>query len=179
MAFASRLSLSHLELRVADLRGMERFYVDVLGFVVTDRGKGEDGMVFLSMSQGEHHQIVLGKAPRAAAPSVLDHIALRAPSLEVLRHFRQVLQAHPQAEPQTVSHGTSWSLYLKDPEDNRMEIFVDTPWHVDQPVRFPVDLSLADAELIAFTEARIRQLPGFKRREQWLAGHMARMPNPA
>ena len=33
-------------------------------------------------------------------------------------------------------------LYLRDPEGNRVEVFIDTPWHVTQPYREPMDLSL-------------------------------------
>ena len=175
MTSLSQLSLSHLELCVADLRAAERFYVDVLGFIVTDRGSGKDGMVFLSMDKGEHHQIVLASGTKREGPSVLDHIALRASSLDTLRNFHRQLKERADIETQTVSHGTSWSVYLKDPDGNRIEIFVDTPWHVDQPVRFPIDLSLSDDELLAATEAAIKGRPGFQAREQWLAQHVARM----
>lgn len=59
METSPNLTLSHLELRVADIRKMERFYAEVLGFIATDRSDGENEMVFLSRSPDEHHQIVL------------------------------------------------------------------------------------------------------------------------
>lgn len=169
-----QLSLSHLELRFADMASAERFYVDVLGFKVTDRSRQEGGMVFLSMSQDEHHQIVLcpGRAP--GRPSVLDHIALRAGSLAQLRCFYRSLVNRPEVDMQTVSHGNSWSLYLHDPEGNRIELFVDTPWHVDQPVRFAIDFTLTDDELLARTEAAIRDMPGFRRLDEWQGRHKER-----
>ncbi|WP_299011921.1 VOC family protein [uncultured Shewanella sp.] len=44
------MSLSHVELYVRDIVQMERFYTTQLGFVVTDRGQGANGLVFLSRS---------------------------------------------------------------------------------------------------------------------------------
>jgi catechol 2,3-dioxygenase-like lactoylglutathione lyase family enzyme len=38
--------LSHIELYVEDITKMESFYTTKLGFVVTDRGEGKNGMVF-------------------------------------------------------------------------------------------------------------------------------------
>ncbi|MGC9491473.1 VOC family protein, partial [Vibrio genomosp. F10] len=51
------IQLSHIELYVQDLAKMEDFYKSKLGFVVTDRGEGQNGMVFLSRNPEEHHQI--------------------------------------------------------------------------------------------------------------------------
>lgn len=44
---------------------------------------------------------------------------------------------------------------MPDPEGNRIEHFVDTPWPVAQPCRFEIDLALDD-HLVAATEARLR-----------------------
>ena len=41
----------------------------------------------------------------------------------------------------TVSHGNAWSAYFKDPEGNRIEVFVDSPWYTPQPCRQPLDLT--------------------------------------
>ena len=64
------ISISHFEIKVRDLPGMEAFYTDTLGFRVTDRSpedssRGGHRMVFLSQNPGEHHQIVLNEANRS------------------------------------------------------------------------------------------------------------------
>jgi catechol-2,3-dioxygenase len=66
-----------------------------------------------------------------------------------------------------VSHGNALSVYFLDPEGNRIELFVDTPWYVEQPVRVPIDMKLADAEIWAWAEREARKLPGFKPQEEW------------
>jgi hypothetical protein len=68
-----------------------------------------------------------------------------------------------------VSHGNALSVYFLDPEGNRIELFIDTPWYVEQPVRVPLDLSLPDAELWAWVERDARGRPGFKPVEEWRA----------
>jgi len=173
------IALSHFELFVADVAAMESFYSDYLGFTVTDRGKGENGMVFMSRNPGEHHQLVLNPATFGRpVNSPVDHISFRVGSLAGLRRFHESLSSS-SAEPRTVSHGTTWSIYFRDPEQNRLELFTDTPWHVDQPCRFEVDLGLDDAALIEFTRLKIRNLPGFREVEAWRSEHVAALQKPA
>jgi catechol-2,3-dioxygenase len=164
------LSLSHLELYTRDARSMEEFYTHHLGFVVTDRGEGKDGMVFLSRNPREHHQLVLNPAAARPSQSPVDHISFRVDTLAELKVLHASLADSPAAL-QTVSHGNTWSVYFHDPDGNRLELFADTPWHVDQPCRFEIDLGLADAELIEFTVKTIRGLPGFRPAEEWLHRH--------
>ena len=40
------IALSHFEIYVRDLESMKEFYTRYLGFIETDKGEGEDGMVF-------------------------------------------------------------------------------------------------------------------------------------
>ena len=75
-----------------------------------------------------------------------------------------------------VSHGTSWSVYFRDPEGNRLELFADTPWHVAQPVRFAVDLSLPEDELIEWTREKIAALPDFQPAKPWFEELAKRLP---
>lgn len=156
------IALAHFELFVRDLATMQRFYTEALGFEVTDRGDGSGGMLFLSRNPAEHHQLVLNPdAARRPESSPVDYISFRVASLADLRRFHAAL-ARRAAGIETVSHGNAWSIYFRDPEDNRLELFVDTPWEVTQPCRFEIDLALADTELAAATEAQIRDLPGFR-----------------
>jgi len=73
----------------------------------------------------------------------------------------------PVTEISPVSHGNALSVYFRDPEGNRLELFVDTPWYVKQPLRIPMDMKLADQELWAWAEAEARKQPGFKPVEEW------------
>ena len=40
-----------------------------------------------------------------------------------------------------MDHGNAWSLYFRDPEGNRLEVFCDTQWYVEQPCLEDLDLS--------------------------------------
>lgn len=164
--------LSHIELYVQDIVQMEQFYTKNLGFIVTDRGDGKNGMVFLSRSPSEHHQIVLNPvASHRTFESPVDHISFRVASISELRVFNAALASMPDMKFQTVSHGTAWSIYFRDPENNRFEIFTDTPWYVHQPCKFSVDLTLSDQDLIKFTEHKIKELPGFALASDWNKVH--------
>jgi catechol 2,3-dioxygenase-like lactoylglutathione lyase family enzyme len=174
------ISLSHFEIRVRNLPRMEEFYTGTLGFLVTDRSApGGHQMVFLSGTAGEHHQIVLAESDHGAFPAgTLDHLAFRIRDLASLRRLHGALQSYGGLAIETVSHGTTWSIYFRDPEGNRIELFVSTPWHVAQPLRFPIDLSLPDDDLMAWTEEKISSLPDFQPVEQWLHRHRRRIePN--
>jgi catechol-2,3-dioxygenase len=75
-----------------------------------------------------------------------------------------------------VSHGNALSVYFRDPEGNRLELFVDTPWYVEQPLRIPMDMQLSDTQLWSWAEAEARKIPGFRPVEEWRA-EMARRMN--
>ncbi len=167
------IRLSHFELYVGDVACMEDFYTRHLGFVVTDRGQGEQAMVFLSRHPDEHHQLVLNpRQSHQALESPVDHISFRVDSLANLRLFYNALLSAP-ASLQSVSHGTTWSIYFRDPEENRLELFTDTPWHVNQPCRFEIDFALSDEELLEFTGQKIKNLPGYRKVEDWRQSHAA------
>ncbi len=166
------ITLSHFEIYVRDLESMKQFYTRYLGFVVTDSGEAKDGMVFLSRNPDEHHQLVL--TPRQSHQTVespVDHIAFRVDSIANLRLFHKALLTG-STRLQTVSHGTSWSIYFRDPEGNRLELFTDTPWHVNQPCRFEINLELSDEKLLELTEQTIKDLPGFRAVEDWRQSHI-------
>ena len=113
------------------------------------------------------HQIALFNWFKSSRPDQLLRRHRRSHGLTQGATAKGALEAYGEAAIETVSHGTSWSIYLRDPEGNRLELFVDTPWHVDQPLRFPIDLSLTDDELIAWTEKRISALAGFQPARGW------------
>ncbi|MDA0369252.1 MAG: VOC family protein [Proteobacteria bacterium] len=168
MSFA----LSHIEINVRDLTQMEAFYTNVLGLVVTDRG---GDMVFLSGNAREHHQVVLSGGAPPEAKGSRDHVALRVDDLQGLRQFYSALQSYGGLAIDTVSHGNSWSVYFDDPEGNRLELFVDTPWYVKQPAYFKFDLSLSDTELVEWTRKEVESMAGTKSVEPWREGLRKRL----
>ena len=169
MSQIPRVAFAHIGLNVRDLDRMERFYTGFLGLVVTDRGNlGAARLVFMSRDPREHHQVVLvaGQTPSQGV-TVLNQISLRVADLDALRHFRTHAAAHGASDVEAVTHGNAVSLYLRDPEGNRIEFYIDTPWYVSQPTRAPVDLAQPDEAVWQAVEAYARSLPGFSPVEEW------------
>jgi catechol-2,3-dioxygenase len=175
------LSFSHVGIYVTDLEGMAAFYCEVLGFTITDRGTlpgahGPVELVFTSRDPDVHHQIVLiSGRPKKVEFNVVNQLSLSADSVETLQTLYRHLVAKEVADLQPVTHGNALSLYFRDPEGNRLEVFVDTPWYVSQPMRVPLPIELPKDELMSWVEHHARQLPGFKPREQWRAEMARRM----
>ena len=176
---AGRLSLqfSHIGIYVTDLPKMADFYKQALQFTQTDVGDlGHVKLVFLSRDPSEHHQIVLATGRPADMPfNVVNQLSFRVPDLPTLRAFHQRTLAHGASDMQPVTHGNAISIYCRDPEGNRIEIFMDTPWYCDQPLREPVDLTLSDADILAQSEAIAKRFPKFMSRAQWQADIARRM----
>lgn len=163
------LAFSHIGIFVHDLAKMQGFYEDVLGFAVTDRGTLDGaGIVFLSRDAREHHQIVLVTGrPAALDFNIVNQISLRAQTLSDLRGVFSLLEREGVEELVAITHGIAWSVYCRDPEGNRIEIFTDTPWYVEQPHREPIDLARPEPEILAETEARIKDHPSFRPLAEW------------
>lgn len=174
-------NFSHFGMYACDIARQEDFYARVLDFTVTDRGQlpGPNGpmdLVFLSRDPDEHHQIVLISGRPAQVPfNVINQISLKGDSLASLRALNAKLLDEGLRDAMPVTHGNALSIYVPDPEGNRLELYVDLPWYVSQPMRVPVDLSLDDAALMAWLEAHARALPGFRPRSEWRAEMARRM----
>jgi catechol-2,3-dioxygenase len=164
-----RLAFSHMGLYVTDLARMADFYTRVLGLTETDRGDlGAVKLAFLSGDPKEHHQVVLVSGrPAGAGFNTINQISFRMAEFAGLREMHRRLVRERVKELHPVSHGNALSVYFHDPEGNRVELFVDTPWYVQQPLRVPMDMNLSDAELWAWAEAEARKRPGFRRVEEW------------
>lgn len=165
-----KVVFSHIGIYVHDLTRMVRFYEETLGLIVTDRGTlpGRD-LVFMTRSSDEHHQLVLASGRSGAKNTkVLNQISFKLESLQELREFNEELSHSSDISELTqINHGMAWSLYFLDPEGNRIEVFVDSPWYVEQPISDPLDLSLSDTRIIRNTETTYRNQPGFQPRTKW------------
>jgi len=177
MTSVPEFSFSHMGIFVTDPGRMEDFYTRVLGFAVTDRGPlGSLTLVFLSRDPREHHQIVLASGrPASGGFNPINQMSFRMADFAGLREMHRRLQAEGVAELAPVSHGNALSVYFKDPEGNRIELFIDTPWYVQQPLRIPMDMKLSDAEIWAWAEREASRLPGFRPVEEWRAAIARRM----
>ncbi|WP_422842891.1 VOC family protein [Acidovorax sp. M2(2025)] len=172
------LVFSHMGFYVRDLQRMARFYKDVLCFTETDRGDlGAVQLVFLSRDPAEHHQIVLASGrPADLTFSVINQISLRVPDLATLRLVRDRVAADGGVtELLCATHGNAVSIYFRDPEGNRLEVFVDMPWYCEQPLREPIDLDQSDEAVLALAEAMARSRPRFQPRAAWQADMARRM----
>ncbi len=125
-----RVRIGHVHLKVADLERSLRFYRDVLGFEVMQRFG--DSAAFLSAG-GYHHHLglntweSLGGSPPPPGATGLYHTAIlfpgRAELGKVLRRLREAGIPLDGA----ADHGVSEALYLRDPDQNGVELYRDRP----------------------------------------------------
>lgn len=172
------VAFSHVGIWVTDLEKMGDFYSRILGFTITDQGILFDTVpiTFLSRDPREHHQVALIKGRDAnAKDSVVNQLSFRVDSLESLQRLRARLLAEGHTEHRARTHGNAWALYVQDPEDNRVELFVDTDWYISQPCSEPLDLDRPADEIRQATEDFCRSMPGFKPIDEWRAEIAQRM----
>lgn len=148
---------------------MARFYREALRFTETDRGQlGAVQIVFLSRDPEVHHQIALiSGRPQTLAFNPINQISLSVPTLAALRRVHARALAAGATDMQAATHGNAVSLYCRDPEGNRLEIFMDMPWYCDQPLREPIDFAQSDEAVLAQAEAIARRAPKFMARQAW------------
>ncbi len=130
-------TIGHVHLTVADLDRALGFYRDLLGFEVTTYYG--DSAVFLSAG-GYHHHIGLntwagkGATPPPTGHTGLFHVAILFPSRkELATALKRIFDASYPIEGAS-DHGVSEAIYLRDPDNNGIELYVDRPrenWPVD------------------------------------------------
>jgi catechol 2,3-dioxygenase len=125
-----RTVIGHVHLKVADLDRALAFYHGVLGFEITQR-MGRSA-AFLSAG-GYHHHLALntwesrGGNPPPAGTTGLYHFAIRYPDRAALADALRRLQAANVTLEGASDHGVSEALYLRDPDDNGVELYWDRP----------------------------------------------------
>ena len=130
MPIDPRVDIGHVHLKVSDIERALEFYRDVLGFEVMAR-YGEDA-VFISAG-GYHHHLGLntweskGGSPPPRGATGLFHVAIRYPDRKTLAQaVRAVLDAGIRLDGAS-DHGVSEAIYLRDPDQNGIELYRDRP----------------------------------------------------
>src|SRR3954462_342219 len=122
--------IGHVHLKVADLDRALGFYCGVLGFEIMQRYG--DQAAFISAG-GYHHHIGLntwesrGGHPPPPGSTGLYHTAVLYPTRAALADaLRRVLEASVPLDG-AADHGVSEALYLRDPDENGVELYWDRP----------------------------------------------------
>ena len=157
---APGLSIGHIHLKVADLDRAIGFYSGVLGFDVMQRYG--PGAAFLG-KDGYHHHIGLntwesaGGTPPPAGHTGLYHTAFLYPTRAALATAVARVLAAGITLDGAADHGVSEALYLRDPDENGVELYWDKPqseWPVDEDGVLKMTNSRLDIKaLLALAEA--------------------------
>ena len=147
-AIDPQVRIGHVHLKVADLERALGFYRDVLGFQLMQRFG--DSAAFLSAG-GYHHHIGLNTwesldgLPPPRGSTGLYHTAILYPDRASLGDALRRLQAAGILLDGAADHGVSEALYLRDPDENGVELYRDRPME-----EWPRN---ADGSLAMFTRA--------------------------
>ena len=121
--------LGHVVFYVKDLERSLEFYRDLLGF--TQVGQIFNGAAAALTSGRTHHELLLIQVGDAPGPPRgprrgLYHIGIKVGnSLDELRSAKQELEQAGVTIDGMSDHTVSQSLYLKDPDGNEVELYVD------------------------------------------------------
>ena len=130
MAIHPDVRIGHVHLKVADLDRALRFYCDVLGFTLTQRFG--PGAAFIAAGTYHHHIGLntwesLGGSPPLPGTTGLYHHAILYPNrAELADALRRVVAAGIPLDG-AADHGVSEALYLRDPDQNGVELYWDRP----------------------------------------------------
>ena len=125
-----RVGIGHVHLKVADIERALGFYCGVLGFQLMQRYGGE--AAFISAG-GYHHHIGLntwesrGGSPPPRGTTGLFHVAILYPTRAALGDALRRLAAAGVPLDGASDHGVSEALYLRDPDENGVELYWDRP----------------------------------------------------
>jgi len=126
----SGVRIGHVHLKVADIDRALAFYCGVLGFQIKQRAG--DSVAFIAAGD-YHHHIGLntweskGGKPPAPGTTGLYHTAILYPArAELADALRRVTAAGIELDGAS-DHGVSEALYLRDTDQNGVELYWDKP----------------------------------------------------
>ena len=121
--------LGHIVFYVKDLNQSLAFYRDLLGF--KEVGRIFNGAAAALTSGRTHHELLLIQVGDAPGPPAgrrrgLYHIGIKVgDGLDDLRHAKRELEEAGVPIDGMSDHTVSQSLYLRDPDGNEVELYVD------------------------------------------------------
>lgn len=122
--------VGHVHLKVSDLQKSIAFYSGILGFQVTQLYGRQ--AAFLAAGDYHHHIGLntwesLGATPPPAGHTGLYHTAFLYPDRKSLANvLKQIVMAGWPLDG-AADHGVSEAIYLRDPDENGVELYVDYP----------------------------------------------------
>lgn len=148
-------SLGHVGLFCNDIEIMRSFYEKTLGMVVTDYST-ERQMVFLSSKpELEHHELFLTVGRNTDADAkIVQQISFHVDSLNEIRQFHEKFTADKVPIDSIVTHGNTASIYFRDPEGNRLEVYYSLKNEVGelvswpQPFRVELDINQSNDQIL-------------------------------
>lgn len=121
-------ALGHAVIKVRNQERAEQFYNGVLGMPIAAR---HETMPMTFFTLGNHHDLAIlavgDDAPDAPSKSPgLYHIALKVgDTLDELRDVKEHLKRSGVAIDRTIDHVVSQAIYIRDPDGNGVELYVD------------------------------------------------------
>jgi glyoxylase I family protein len=116
-------AIHHVALQCADLDACERFYREVVGLPVVTRWPrpgGGDRSVWLGLGQGGFLALERAERPPQPGPWRDGQPGIHLIALRIDPGERQGWEARLAAAGVPVVHRTRWTIYLRDPEGNRV-----------------------------------------------------------
>jgi len=149
-----QVRIGHVHLKVSDLERSLEFYCGVLGFELMQRWGTE--AAFISAG-GYHHHIGLNTwesldgSPPPPGSTGLFHVAILYPDRARLGDaLRRLLAAKIPLEGAS-DHGVSEALYVRDPDQNGLELYRDRPreeWPHNPDGSIAMDTRLLDLDAL-------------------------------
>ena len=149
MSASATAHVGHVHLRVSDLDRAIAFYGGILGFRVTMRYG--TGTAFLAAGDYHHHIGLntwesLGAAPPPAGHTGLYHSAFVYPDRKALAQVLARVDAAGITLDGAADHGVSEAVYLRDPDENGVELYIDKPM-AEWPYDADGNLQMVNARL--------------------------------
>jgi catechol 2,3-dioxygenase len=132
--------LGHAVFYVRSLEASLRFWRDLLGFKVIGAAFGGKAAALVGGDRRTHHELLLIEVGDAPGPSPgrrrgLYHVGVKVgDTKEELRKARDELEKAGVRIDGASDHTVSWSLYVRDPDGNEVELYCDNPaidWKAD------------------------------------------------
>lgn len=127
--------LGHAVFYVRSLADSLRFWRDLLGFEVVGDVFGGRAAALRGGAGRTHHELLLIEVGDAPGPERLGprrrglyHVGVKVgDSLDELRAAKQELDAAGVPIDGASDHTATWSLYVRDPDGNEVELYCDNP----------------------------------------------------